>query len=421
MPSAYSVTMNGNKTEYLYDATGMKREARYSYALTQMQIPLGETATENTGSNLLSRSHTDYCGSYIYENDKISRILTPEGYIRTADTIPMNNMGKWKYTYFLKDHLGNTRAQLACDSIGVSGSTAYTVAGTTDYYPFGMETSPSNGQLTSGTNPYLYNGKEMDRMNGLNMYDYGARWRGGDVPSWPTPDPLAEKYYSISPYAYCLNNPIIIIDPDGKDLIKVLVPANANASKTKTILIDSKAAAQFSRFAWGMNSKYGLVVNSDFRSKSKQAEMRARWDKGDRKNLVCKPATKSAHSGGFAVDMDVSSLGLSKYNYTTSENEKLMKELSTTAAIYGFSYGGDFNTPDVPHFYLDETDFGYESRDEAMDVNDEYMKEHGDEIPTYDKKAANDDKDSNSSTTTWDQALALISSWLSQNPNIILK
>lgn len=211
--------MNGNKTEYFYDAAGMKREARYSYALTQMQIPLAETSTENTGYNLLSGSHTDYFGSYIYENDKISRILTPEGYIQTAGAVPMTNMGKWKYTYFLKDHLGNTRAQLACDSIGTFGSTAYTVAGTTDYYPFGMEISHSDGELTSGTNPYLYNGKEMDRMNGLNMYDYGARWRGGDVPSWSTPDPLAEKYYSISPYAYCANNPIKFIDPNGKYIL----------------------------------------------------------------------------------------------------------------------------------------------------------------------------------------------------------
>jgi RHS repeat-associated protein len=32
-----------------------------------------------------------------------------------------------------------------------------------------------------------------------------------------TPDPLAEKYYSISPYAYCGNNPVNRIDPTGEN------------------------------------------------------------------------------------------------------------------------------------------------------------------------------------------------------------
>ena len=32
---------------------------------------------------------------------------------------------------------------------------------------------------------------------------------------WTTPDPLADKYYSVSPYAFCGNNPLNFVDPDG--------------------------------------------------------------------------------------------------------------------------------------------------------------------------------------------------------------
>ena len=39
------------------------------------------------------------------------------------------------------------------------------------------------------------------------------------VGSWTSLDPLAEKYYNVSPYAYCHNNPIRYIDPDGKNPI----------------------------------------------------------------------------------------------------------------------------------------------------------------------------------------------------------
>ncbi len=53
-------------------------------------------------------------------------------------------------------------------------------------------------------------------MNGYDMYDCGARgyYPAGDF--IPTIDPLAEKYYSISPYAWCGNNPVNRIDPDGR-------------------------------------------------------------------------------------------------------------------------------------------------------------------------------------------------------------
>ena len=37
-------------------------------------------------------------------------------------------------------------------------------------------------------------------------------------------DPHCEKYYSISPYAYCMNNPVKYIDPNGKDAVLVVFP-----------------------------------------------------------------------------------------------------------------------------------------------------------------------------------------------------
>jgi RHS repeat-associated protein len=223
---------NGNKNEYLYDASGVKHKATYSYAVNPMQIPLGQTTIENNGTNLTQSSYTDYCGNYVYEDGKIKRILTPEGYIEAAGIIPMNYIGYWTYNYLLKDHLGNTRMCLSSNYISAKSTILNNYGGSTstiDYYPFGMEMERigihygplyAYGYLPGWVTPYLYNGKEMDRMNGLNEYDYGARWRDPTLGNgWNTVDPLAEKYYSISPYAYCAGNPVKYIDPNGKEKV----------------------------------------------------------------------------------------------------------------------------------------------------------------------------------------------------------
>ena len=82
------------------------------------------------------------------------------------------------------------------------------------YYPFGGLFSTS-----SSVQPYKYNGKELDTANGLNWYDYGARHYDAALGRWHVVDPLAEKYYSTSPYAYCLNNSVKYVDPDGKKIV----------------------------------------------------------------------------------------------------------------------------------------------------------------------------------------------------------
>ena len=112
-------------------------------------------------------------------------------------------MADSKYHYYLQDHQGNNRVVI--DQNG-------TLEEVNHYYPFG-------GVFANSTNvqPYKYNGKELDTKKGLNWYDYGARHYDAAIGRFATVDPMAEKYYSMSPYAYCGNEPISRIDPDGKD------------------------------------------------------------------------------------------------------------------------------------------------------------------------------------------------------------
>ncbi|MBE6226687.1 MAG: hypothetical protein E7121_06320 [Bacteroidales bacterium] len=50
------------------------------------------------------------------------------------------------------------------------------------------------------------------------MYDF-------NIARWTTQDPLAEKYYSQSPYNYCVNNPVMFVDPDGNSIYSKVVKA----------------------------------------------------------------------------------------------------------------------------------------------------------------------------------------------------
>jgi RHS repeat-associated protein len=68
-----------------------------------------------------------------------------------------------------------------------------------------------------GTQPYKYTGKELDMEHGLNLYDFEARTYDPAVGRFMAVDPMAEKYYHVSPYAYCANNPVSRIDPTGME------------------------------------------------------------------------------------------------------------------------------------------------------------------------------------------------------------
>lgn len=64
-----------------------------------------------------------------------------------------------------------------------------------------------------------YGDKEFVSAFGLDEYDSEARWYYPAIMRTTTMDPLCEKYYSSSPYAWCGNNPVNLVDMDGREII----------------------------------------------------------------------------------------------------------------------------------------------------------------------------------------------------------
>ena len=72
-------------------------------------------------------------------------------------------------------------------------------------------------ESTCSNNGYKFNAKELQTEMNLNWLDYGFRFYDPTIGRWMAPDPMIEKHYSWTPYAYVYNNPIRFTDPFGLD------------------------------------------------------------------------------------------------------------------------------------------------------------------------------------------------------------
>ena len=188
------------KNYYTYSASGVKLKTEQRYDPNYTVTP-----SNATNDGLADYKNTDYAGNIICETVKSgstitnkTRILVSGGYIEGG-----------VYYYYLTDHLGNNR---------VVANASGTVIQRNHYYPFGMSFADTP-LAEQGKQPYKYNGKELDQMHQLNLYDNLARLYDPVIPRTPMPDPHAENYYSLSPYSWVGNNPMKFIDPTGMDSI----------------------------------------------------------------------------------------------------------------------------------------------------------------------------------------------------------
>ena len=116
--------------------------------------------------------------------------------------------------FYHPDHLGSTSYVTDADG---------NIAQHVEYIPYGeVFVEERNSQFSTN---FLFNAKELDNETGL--YYYGARYLDPTGGMWLSVDPLFEKYAGMSPYNYCMGNPVKLVDPDGRDDIYIN-PATGN-------------------------------------------------------------------------------------------------------------------------------------------------------------------------------------------------
>ena len=192
-----TVSNGSNQTiNYIYDAAGTKLQKVYN----------------NNGSN----TTTDYSA--------IGNYTTPPGGSRALDFIfadegrLVDDNGSYRYEYYYKDHLGNTRLGFSDYNNDQEISTSE-ITQQKNYYPFGLSHEGTYyGTPTLTSHKYLYNGMERQDEMGINMYSMDFRQLDPAVGRWTGIDPVI--HYDFSPYNSFDNNPIYWIDPSGANATK---------------------------------------------------------------------------------------------------------------------------------------------------------------------------------------------------------
>ena len=89
------------------------------------------------------------------------------------------------------------------------------------------------GAYASSTNKAMYVKSSKTDYTFPIAIGIGARYYDSDLSVWLSVDPMADKYPSLSPYAYVANNPVILVDPDGNKIVVTRVVNNNGKDNVK--------------------------------------------------------------------------------------------------------------------------------------------------------------------------------------------
>lgn len=145
-------------------------------------------------------------GRIVLEDSLITRIDIPDGHIDVSRD--GGGYGPLLCHRYVTDYLGSVRTAYLIHPVSGNSVPVQHIR----YMP--------SGAVLGNTEPALQHrlfcGKELQPLHGWNVYDSHARMQYNVLPRFSSPDPLSEKYYHLSPYAYCANDPIKMVDSKEK-------------------------------------------------------------------------------------------------------------------------------------------------------------------------------------------------------------
>ena len=251
---------NGNRIVYFYYAGGERAGAVTTTYSTPISVPLDSVYLgEDPHFDMWEHRH----GNLFYKMGSPSRLLFDDGFFELAERHG-GLISQIPYV-FVRDHIGSVR--LVCNV------NTGEVVQSLEYLPSGVIFRSRNFDRQ----PYRFTGKELLSAHGLDWYDSGARMQEFHIPRFTTMDPLCEKYYSISPYAYCNNNPVNYVDPDGRDIWEIdydgriinrienktqdafyMVAKDSNGDYQRTFSVDEDGNKKYN----SINFEYGVITDS---------------------------------------------------------------------------------------------------------------------------------------------------------------
>ncbi len=197
-----------------YDASGNLLSGGYGYdAEERMSSAAGITYTYDGDGGRVRKSNgklywTGPGSEPLLESDAAGN-FTAEYIFFNGKRVARRDLPGGAVHYYFSDHLGT--ASVITSNTGV-------VQKESDYYPYGGE----RRILDADSNSYKFTGKERDSETGLDYF--GARYYGSNMGRFLSPDPKmlsSQRLYDPQQwnmYQYGRNNPITMIDPDGREV-----------------------------------------------------------------------------------------------------------------------------------------------------------------------------------------------------------